>query len=129
MIVRSCGARSQITLKSGWNRPRLIRTESKYRIRPSSPFATRSRILRPAPAACGAGPGRKVGAGVRPEVPVADHADTKRAARGRALSHGAAPRSRCTVRPVVAKRFFDRRITAPVRRLLDDWLPPVVREW
>jgi ubiquinone/menaquinone biosynthesis C-methylase UbiE len=32
---------------------------------------------------------------------------------------------------VVAKRssFFDRRITAPVRRLLDDWLPPVVREW
>jgi ubiquinone/menaquinone biosynthesis C-methylase UbiE len=29
----------------------------------------------------------------------------------------------------VAKRFFDRRITTPVRRLLDDWLPPVVREW
>jgi ubiquinone/menaquinone biosynthesis C-methylase UbiE len=24
---------------------------------------------------------------------------------------------------------FDRRITAPVRRLLDDWLPPIVREW
>lgn len=29
----------------------------------------------------------------------------------------------------VPKRFFDRRITTPVRRLLDDWLPPVVREW
>jgi len=29
----------------------------------------------------------------------------------------------------VSKRFFDRRITIPVRRLLDDWLPPVVREW
>jgi ubiquinone/menaquinone biosynthesis C-methylase UbiE len=29
----------------------------------------------------------------------------------------------------VSKRFFDRRVTTPVRRLLDDWLPPVVREW
>src|SRR4051812_8484734 len=29
----------------------------------------------------------------------------------------------------VPKRFFDRRVTTPVRRLLDDWLPPVVREW
>lgn len=29
----------------------------------------------------------------------------------------------------MSKRFFDRRITIPVRRLLDDWLPPVVREW
>jgi SAM-dependent methyltransferase len=29
----------------------------------------------------------------------------------------------------VAKRLFDRRITTQVRRLLDDWLPPVVREW
>ena len=29
----------------------------------------------------------------------------------------------------MSKRFFDRRITSPVRRLLDDWLPPIVREW
>lgn len=29
----------------------------------------------------------------------------------------------------MAKRLFDRRITSQVRRLLDDWLPPVVREW
>lgn len=29
----------------------------------------------------------------------------------------------------MAKRLFDRRITSRVRRLLDDWLPPVVREW
>lgn len=29
----------------------------------------------------------------------------------------------------MSKRFFDRRVTTPVRRLLDDWLPPVVREW
>ena len=27
------------------------------------------------------------------------------------------------------KRIFDRRITSKVRVLLDDWLPPVVREW
>ena len=31
---------AQITLKSGWNKPRLMRTESKYRIRPSSPLWT-----------------------------------------------------------------------------------------
>lgn len=29
----------------------------------------------------------------------------------------------------VSKRFFDRRITSPVRRLIDDWLPPKIREW
>lgn len=29
----------------------------------------------------------------------------------------------------MAKRFFDRRISSPLRRLLDDWLPPKVREW
>jgi len=29
----------------------------------------------------------------------------------------------------VAKSLFDRRFTSQVRRLLDDWLPPVVREW
>ncbi|HEY5920749.1 MAG TPA: class I SAM-dependent methyltransferase [Kofleriaceae bacterium] len=29
----------------------------------------------------------------------------------------------------VPKRLFDRRITSKVRVLLDDWLPPVVREW
>lgn len=29
----------------------------------------------------------------------------------------------------MSKRFFDRRITSPVRRLLDDWLPPKIREW
>jgi ubiquinone/menaquinone biosynthesis C-methylase UbiE len=29
----------------------------------------------------------------------------------------------------VPRRFFDRRLTTPVRRLLDDWLPPAVREW
>jgi ubiquinone/menaquinone biosynthesis C-methylase UbiE len=29
----------------------------------------------------------------------------------------------------VPKRFFDRRLTSPVRRLIDDWLPPKVREW
>jgi ubiquinone/menaquinone biosynthesis C-methylase UbiE len=29
----------------------------------------------------------------------------------------------------LSKRLFDRRLTTPVRRLLDDWLPPVVREW
>lgn len=29
----------------------------------------------------------------------------------------------------MARRLFDRRITTQVRRLLDDWLPPVVREW
>lgn len=29
----------------------------------------------------------------------------------------------------MSKRFFDRRVTSQVRRLLDDWLPPVVREW
>ncbi len=27
------------------------------------------------------------------------------------------------------KRLFDRRVTSRVRVLLDDWLPPVVREW
>jgi SAM-dependent methyltransferase len=27
------------------------------------------------------------------------------------------------------KRLFDRRVTSQVRRLLDDWLPPVIREW
>jgi ubiquinone/menaquinone biosynthesis C-methylase UbiE len=26
-------------------------------------------------------------------------------------------------------KLFDRRLTIPVRRLLDEWLPPVVREW
>jgi ubiquinone/menaquinone biosynthesis C-methylase UbiE len=26
-------------------------------------------------------------------------------------------------------RLFDRRITSQIRRVLDDWLPPVVREW
>jgi ubiquinone/menaquinone biosynthesis C-methylase UbiE len=30
---------------------------------------------------------------------------------------------------VVRKRLLDRRITSRVRVLLDDWLPPVVREW
>jgi ubiquinone/menaquinone biosynthesis C-methylase UbiE len=29
----------------------------------------------------------------------------------------------------VPKRLLDRRVTAPVRRVLDDWLPPVIREW
>jgi ubiquinone/menaquinone biosynthesis C-methylase UbiE len=29
----------------------------------------------------------------------------------------------------VPKRLFDRRVTSRVRVLLDDWLPPVVREW
>jgi ubiquinone/menaquinone biosynthesis C-methylase UbiE len=29
----------------------------------------------------------------------------------------------------VPKRLFDRRVTSKVRVLLDDWLPPVVREW
>ena len=29
----------------------------------------------------------------------------------------------------VSKRLLDRRVTAKVRVLLDDWLPPVVREW
>lgn len=29
----------------------------------------------------------------------------------------------------LSKRLFDRRVTAKVRVLLDDWLPPVVREW
>ncbi len=37
--------------------------------------------------------------------------------------------SRDTVHNAVPKRLFDRRITSHVRRLLDDWLPPVVREW
>lgn len=36
---------------------------------------------------------------------------------------------RCYLAAAVSKRFFDRRVTTPVRRLLDDWLPPVVREW
>ena len=27
------------------------------------------------------------------------------------------------------KRLFDRRVTSRVRVILDDWLPPVVREW
>ena len=30
---------------------------------------------------------------------------------------------------MVRKRLLDRRITSRVRVLLDDWLPPVVREW
>jgi ubiquinone/menaquinone biosynthesis C-methylase UbiE len=30
---------------------------------------------------------------------------------------------------VAPKRLFDRRITSKVRVLLDDWLPPIVREW
>jgi ubiquinone/menaquinone biosynthesis C-methylase UbiE len=29
----------------------------------------------------------------------------------------------------VGNRLFDRRLTVRARRLLDDWLPPVVREW
>jgi ubiquinone/menaquinone biosynthesis C-methylase UbiE len=29
----------------------------------------------------------------------------------------------------IPKRLFDRRVTSRVRVLLDDWLPPVVREW
>jgi ubiquinone/menaquinone biosynthesis C-methylase UbiE len=29
----------------------------------------------------------------------------------------------------MSKRLFDRRVTSRVRVLLDDWLPPVVREW
>jgi ubiquinone/menaquinone biosynthesis C-methylase UbiE len=29
----------------------------------------------------------------------------------------------------VPKQMFDRRVTSRVRILLDDWLPPVVREW
>jgi len=33
------------------------------------------------------------------------------------------------VRCPAVKRLFDRRVTSQVRRLLDDWLPPVIREW
>jgi ubiquinone/menaquinone biosynthesis C-methylase UbiE len=37
--------------------------------------------------------------------------------------------SHATFATAVPKRFFDRRITSPVRRLIDDWLPPKIREW
>ncbi len=38
MIEMSCGARSQATLMSFWNSPRLSRRELMYRSSPMSPF-------------------------------------------------------------------------------------------